>query len=758
MTHLSISPGINPTISPRPAGNRHLSIGAAAPALFTLVLGLVITIALFMWLHRHEQDLEDSLFAQRAGAHVLAFQEKLTDAVQALELVNQSFKTFTPVSREQFHAFTEPLLARYPYIQNFSFHRLVSKTGRASFEAEMRKDYPGFSVTDLVQGVRVSAPVRKSYRVINYLEPMAGNEAIFGLDVGAFTSRQDDAIHRAIKTGKASASGLFHLPQLKGDDIGFAIVMAVYRQDARELSSESQPNKIIGYTLATLRATDFVERVLTAAELLAVSADISVYVGARSDEGSLVYRKGASPFAGKTVALVPERLFRDDPQAFARTLSVAGMPWHIVISAQPAPLTKHHLGSLLALVGGVLSSFLAAGYIHTLALRSERTQRLVDERTAELKVANQRLIEDIAAREQTEESLQQTQHILMNAQKIAHLGSWLFNANTHELQCSDEFFRICGLEPQSVKASIEFALSIVHPDDRDAAKTAITATLEECKEYRIEKRIVRPDGSVRHVASRGEMILNEAHEQKMFIGSFLDVTEQKETEVALRKSQEELRELAAHLEQIREDERKRIAREIHDELGALLTGIKAHLSVAIETAAAAGAQPDKLLIDAAQLADVATDAVRGVITDLRPSVLDDLGVWAALEWYVGRIEEPTRLSCECVIDADVAAIELPPDRSTMVFRVVQESLTNVMRHANASHVTVHAMLRDASIVVVVEDNGKGLDTAHLLDSQSWGIVGMHERARYFGGELTISGTLGHGTTVTLRLPLESSHG
>lgn len=746
------------TINPSPAGNRQLSIGAAVPALFTLVSGLVITIVLFMWIHGHEQDLKDSLFAQRAGAHVQAFQEKLTDAVQALELVNQSFKTFTPVSREQFHAFTGPLLARYSYIQNFSFHRLVSRTGRASFEAEMRKDYPDFSVTDLVQGARVSSPVRNSYRVVNYLEPMAGNELVFGVDVGAFTSRQDDAIRRATETGKASASGLFQLPQLKGDDTGFAIVMAVYRQDARYLSSKSHPNKIIGYTLATLRAADFVETVLMAADLLAVSADISVYVGARPDEAGLVYRKGASPLRGKSVASAPERLLRDDPQAFARTLDVAGTPWHIVISAQSTPLTKHHLASLLALVGGVLFSFLATGYIHILALRSERTQRLVDERTAELKVANQRLVEDIAAREKTEESLQQTQHILMNAQKMAHMGSWLFNAKTHELQCSDEFFRICGVEPQSIKPSIEFALSIVHPDDQEAAKRMITATLEECKEYRIEKRIVRPDGTIRHVASRGEMILNEAHELKMFIGSFLDVTEQKETEVALRKSQEDLRQLAAHLEQIREDERKRIAREIHDELGALLTGIKAHLSVAIETAAAAGARPDKLLVDAAQLADAATEAVRGVITDLRPSVLDDLGVWAALEWYVGRIEEPTRLSCECVIDADVAAIELPPDRSTMVFRVVQESLTNVMRHANASRVTVRAMQRDGSIIVVVEDNGKGLDTAHLLDSRSWGIVGMHERARYFGGELTISGTLGHGTTVTLRLPLEHLDG
>jgi PAS domain S-box-containing protein len=739
------------------AGDRRKCFVTSVRAVLTLAVGMAITVALFLWMHRHEQDLEDSYFEQRAGAHVLAFQGQLTDSVQALELVNQPFKTFAPVSREQFRAFTEPLLARYPYIQNFSFHRLVSKNGRAAFEAEMQKYYPGFSVIDLTNGVRVSAPVRESYRVITYLEPMAGNDVVFGLDVPEFTRGQDDAIRRASATGKASATGLFELPQ-KGDESGFGIVMPVYRKDAKTPAGESRPDDIVGYTLAIIRAADFVGKHLEAADLLTVPANISVYIGELAQDSGLVYQKGSAPVHDTATWPLTERLLRDRPHAFARTLDFAGTPWHIEISAPPAPYTMHHLGSLFALLGGVLVTFLAAGSMQTLALRSHYTQQLVDARTAELKVVNQRLIEDIAARKQTEQRLQHTQHMLMNAQKIAHLGSWVCDPRTHELQCSDEFFRICGLEPQSLKPSLEFAVSIVHPDDLDAANTAITATLADGREYRIEKRIVRPDGSIRHVASRGELIFNEALGQRTFVGSFLDVTDQKETEVALRESQQKLRELAAHLERIREDERKRIAREIHDELGALLTAIKAHLSVAIDTAAAAGAQTDTLLTDASHLADVATEAVRRVVADLRPSVLDQLGVWAALEWYVGGIEERTRLSCECDIEADVAAIELGPERSAMVFRVVQEALTNVVRHANASRVTVHAKRQENFIIVVIEDDGKGLDPAYLLDSRSWGIVGMHERARYFGGALAIAGTSGHGTTVTLRMPLEDSNG
>jgi PAS domain S-box-containing protein len=727
------------------AGQRRLSFSTSIRAALTFAVGIAITIALSLWMHTREQELEDYHFELGASAYIAAIRERLTDAVQALELVNQSFKTFAPVSRDQFHVFIEPILERSPYIQSFSLHRLVSKDGRAAFEAEMRKHHPDFVVSDLAKGKRLPAPVRESYRVVTYVEPMAGNEAVFGLDVAALTRSQDDAIRRAGATGKASASRLFPLPQ-KNDAQAFAIVMPVYQRSDWTPGKESRLDDIAGYTLAIFRATDFIEGILKAADLLTVPANISVYIGELSMTGEPIYQKTAFPSAAAAGRPMRERVLRDMPQALARTLDVAGAPWHIAISAPPTPFIKHHLGSLLALFGGVLVSFLAAGSMQKLALRSHRTQQLVNRRTAELQVVNQRLTNDIAARKETEQRLRHTQLILMNAQKIAHLGSWVFNPKTHDLQCSDEFFRICGLKPQSIEPSLEFALGIVHPEDADAAHKAVAATLTEGKEYRIEKRIIRPDGSTRYIASRGELI-----DEHLFVGSYLDVTEQKQTEIALRESREKLRELAAHLERIREEERKRIAREIHDELGALLTGIKAHLSVAIDTA---GNQASPLLTEAAQLADVATNAVRRVVTDLRPSVLDQLGVWDALEWYAGGIEQRTRLTCECAIDAHVATIELGPERSAMVFRVVQEALTNVVRHADATRVTVRALREEHSVVVEVEDDGIGFATERLAGSKSWGIVGMHERARYFGGELTISGSAGSGTTVALRLPLE----
>jgi two-component system sensor kinase FixL len=245
-------------------------------------------------------------------------------------------------------------------------------------------------------------------------------------------------------------------------------------------------------------------------------------------------------------------------------------------------------------------------------------------------------------------------------------------------------------------------------------------------------------------------------ERRMFTGIVRDITRSKRAEEALMQTQDELRRLSAHQERLKEEERKRIAQEIHDELGGLLTGIKAYVSVSVDRALRAGAEPDPLLVDATRLAETAIKTVRKVITDLRPSVLDQLGVWAAIEWYMQQIAERSGLECECDIAPAVAAAAIDQERSTMLFRVVQETLTNVVRHAQASRVTIEARCDDSGILLIVADNGKGIDTDRLLNRESWGILGMYERTRHFGGELKITGTPGSGTVVALKLPLDQA--
>lgn len=226
----------------------------------------------------------------------------------------------------------------------------------------------------------------------------------------------------------------------------------------------------------------------------------------------------------------------------------------------------------------------------------------------------------------------------------------------------------------------------------------------------------------------------------------------------LEQAQAQLRAMSAHQERIKEDERTRIAREIHDELGGLMMGIKSYLSFAIERAQRQGEAPEPHLQDAAALADTAIDTLRRVMTDLRPSVLDELGVWAALEWYAGEFADRMQLPCSVAIDAALIDLPLDTQRSTALFRIVQETLTNVARHARATCVAMQARRDGADLLVEVRDDGLGIDQSALLKRDSWGIAGMFERVRHFGGTLAIDGTAGRGTTVTVRLPLEDLHG
>jgi signal transduction histidine kinase len=145
---------------------------------------------------------------------------------------------------------------------------------------------------------------------------------------------------------------------------------------------------------------------------------------------------------------------------------------------------------------------------------------------------------------------------------------------------------------------------------------------------------------------------------------------------------------------VREEERVRIARELHDDLGSTLTGVKWAIAMAIERAQEAALPGDAQLAHASHLLDSAVDTMRRIISDLRPSVLDHLGVWTAIEWYAGQIEERSGLPCKVAISAEVAAIEVDPERATAMFRIVQEALTNFVRHAQASRAEIR-ILRDA---------------------------------------------------------------
>lgn len=252
--------------------------------------------------------------------------------------------------------------------------------------------------------------------------------------------------------------------------------------------------------------------------------------------------------------------------------------------------------------------------------------------------------------------------------------------------------------------------------------------------------------------------------------TFVDITERKRHEDQLRQAHDQLerrvadrtqalsqalsqlRELQAHIDHVREQERTRIAREIHDELGSLLVGLK--MDVSWMEKRLDDRQPLRAKCqDMRRLIDTAVDNVGRIITDLRPSILDHQGLWAALEWQAQEFADSSELHCAWSLDI---APDLPDPEgplATSVFRIFQELLSNVARHAQASQVEIRISATASDITLVVKDNGRGAPPSAFDSPDAYGVMGMRERAGHFKGWLHIDSQMGQGTTVILTMPV-----
>jgi len=241
------------------------------------------------------------------------------------------------------------------------------------------------------------------------------------------------------------------------------------------------------------------------------------------------------------------------------------------------------------------------------------------------------------------------------------------------------------------------------------------------------------------------------------LGIAVDITWRKQIEEELKQSHRQLRALASRVHEVREEESASIAREIHDELGQTLTGLKLDLAwvqrrlVDLPASAVNEAILEKLSSMTREV-DNTVHAVRRISTQLRPVVLDDLGLVGALEWQAREFENRTQINCQLDVEADIQ--ELAPEPSTAVFRIFQEILTNVARHAEANRVTVRLSNEDDSLVLRVSDNGRGISQEDIRSTRALGILGMKERAQVCGGEVLIRRLPNGGTRVTVRVPLQ----
>ncbi len=333
--------------------------------------------------------------------------------------------------------------------------------------------------------------------------------------------------------------------------------------------------------------------------------------------------------------------------------------------------------------------------------------------------------------------------------------------------------------PEVAAADIEHFKSHVKRDPVDSIMGYETTQISKSGEeihlvfnaiplYDSEGKIIGRQGTAHDITlrKRAEEALKKAHDEleirvRERTTELVTMTEQLKQEIDERKKagkelgkfHEQLRNLSAHLQSVREEEREKIAREIHDELGQTLTALKMELSTLANKL-----YPDhKPLLEKAKsmtkIIDKTIQSVKRICAELRPAILDHFGLPAAIEWHVEEFESRTGIKCDVSIEPK--EINIDQDLSTALFRILQEALTNVVRHANATEVGISLKGEEGKIVLKVSDNGKGITKKQISDPiNTFGLIGVKERVHYFGGEIEIKGIRNKGTTLIVNIPVK----
>jgi PAS domain S-box-containing protein len=359
-------------------------------------------------------------------------------------------------------------------------------------------------------------------------------------------------------------------------------------------------------------------------------------------------------------------------------------------------------------------------------------------------------------RRQAEAALRLSQQRFECVALAATDAIWDLNLETKIVWWSEGMHKLFGYPPEEVSTKLEWWLERLHPEDKDRVLAAIQEVGEKGGHtWSGSYRFRRKDDSYAWVVDRGFIITDAAGKPFRVVGGISDVTEKRRAEQALESSRRQLRALSARLQSVREEERATVAREIHDELGQVLTALKINLDWLERKLGVRDNDPSlnpllDRVVESAEIADSAISSVQKIASELRPISLDTLGLTAALGHEAQRFQQRTGVTCNVKLPGD--GFGLPPKVATTIFRIFQEALTNVARHAQATEVQVSLEAENEEVVLQVQDNGRGIRAEELAAPKSLGLLGMQERAAVLGGEVVVAPVKPTGTRVTLRLP------
>ena len=378
---------------------------------------------------------------------------------------------------------------------------------------------------------------------------------------------------------------------------------------------------------------------------------------------------------------------------------------------------------------------------------------------------------EMTEQKRMQEALNRSQERLRLALSAARMGTWRWELDGDRHERDANLNWLLGRPAEPSAGPLADFLKCLHPDDRARVAAGFHASVRGGHNLSLEFRVPRPDGTVRWLRDQGDVF--GGPEGRYLAGACVDVTDLKQAEEALRRSNDELevrvaertadlhseidrrRDLTRRLATAQEDERRRVSRDLHDSVGQLLAG----LSLAFKAVEAASGLPSLAagkLVEAKRMVEILGKEVYGLAVRLRPTSLDDLGLESALGQLVAEWSGRTGIRAD-FRSSGIGQGRLTPEIETTLYRVVQEALTNVAKHARASLVSVVVSRPDGHVSAVVEDDGMGFDMS-FSQNKRLGLVGMKERLALAGGEMEIESEPGSGTTVYVRIPYRDGEG
>lgn len=364
---------------------------------------------------------------------------------------------------------------------------------------------------------------------------------------------------------------------------------------------------------------------------------------------------------------------------------------------------------------------------------------------------------NITMRRRAEDELRRSAAYLAEGEKISHTGSWAWTLATDEQYWSQEMFRIYGVDPATGPLKLSAVIDRIHPEDSRRVESNLRDAVAESRDVEGDYRLMMPDGSTKHIHFLAHPVIPTSGPITEYFGTIVDMTNHKRAEEQLSSSLKRVRALAGRLMKVQDEERRRIARELHETTAQDLAALKMNLSALERDTVSLDPRLRALVSESAALAEQSMRDIRTLSYLLHPPFLDEVGLTSALRWFATGFGQRSGIPVELTLPDNFE--RLPREMETTLFRIVQESLTNIHRHSGSPRASIKLSRVENSVTLEIEDWGHGLTQVRDGPNQpkahafGVGIPGMRERIEQLGGTLIVdSGETGTTVRACLNLP------